>query len=235
MFHGLKTAKLELDVDAWVLVESRLRQIDKTGILFVDDGSRHLKTLNRLVERLSAHETPHLRLVVTVESAKWRVSPKAPGFYSKGTQIKVSVLERNDIEELVNLLDRRPEIKLLVEADFLRLTRPERVARLRDKCSADMFVCLKNIFANNNLDDILLHEFFELGPEAREVYRHVSAVQALGGFVHRQLIMRLLNISATGLDLLLVHLDGIVSEYDIDKRYGIYGWRTRHDAQVSQF
>lgn len=219
-----------LSVDAWLGVESRLRLAGTDGVLLVDDCSRHLAAVNRLVDKLSSLDRPHLRVVVTADAARWKVSVKSNGFFSRGTLVRLSVLERGDLEEMVALVDRRPEIKELVEESFLALGRAERVSRLRDKCSAEMFVCLKNIFANDSLDDILLQEYFSLAQEPQDVYRYVAAVQALGGHVHRQLIMRVLGISATGLDNLLGQLEGIVFEQVVDSRQGIYGWQTRHDV-----
>jgi len=219
-----------LDVNSWLAVETRLRRAGREAFLLVDDCSRHLRSLNRLVDKLSALDRPHLRVIATVESAKWKVSPKSNGFFSRGTFVSLSLLERSDIEALVHLVETRPRIRALVEQQFLVLGRLDQIKRLREKCSADMFVCLKNIFANDNLDNILLQEYAELGDEAKDVYRYVAAIQSLGGFVHRQLIMRIQGISGTGLDALLGHLDGIVSEYTIDNRKGIFGWCTRHDV-----
>ena len=218
------------DVGAWSKVEVKLRQENRDGILFIDDCTRHLRPVNKLIDHLNSLERPHLRILVTAEAAKWKVSPKSRGFFSKGTLVNISVLERADIDNLVNLLDQKPEIRALVESQFLELSRFEKVRRLRDKCSADMFVCLKNIFANDNLDNILLQEYAEISTEAQEVYRYVSSIQAMGGYVHRQLIMRIMSISSTGLVGLLNQLEGIVFEYTIDGRNGIYGWRTRHDV-----
>lgn len=219
-----------LSVDSWLGVESRLRLSGKDGVLLIDDCSRHLRNVNALVDKLTALDRPHLRVVVTVDAAKWKVAPKSQGFFARGTLVRLSVLERGDLEELVSLVDRRPEVKALVEQSFLSLGRAERLSRLQNKCSAEMFVCLKNIFANDNLDDILLQEYFSLSPEAQEVYRYVAAVQSLGGFVHRQLILRILGISATTLEALLENLEGIVFERVVDPRQGIYGWETRHDV-----
>ena len=39
------------------------------------------------------------------------------------------------------------------------------------------FVCLKNIFASEKFDDIVLREFAELDEQHREVYRLVSAME----------------------------------------------------------
>lgn len=222
-----------IDVEAWLGVESRLRLSGHEGVLLIDDCSRHMREINRLVDELAALDRPHLRLVMTVDASKWKVARKSQGFFSRGTHTRLSILERGDLEELVGLVERRPEIRALVEQSFLALGRSERLSRLKDKCSSEMFVCLKNIFANDNLDDILLQEYFSLEPESQEVYRYVAAVQSLGGFVHRQLVMRILGLNATALDSILIRLEGVVFERVIDGRQGIFGWETRHDVIAS--
>lgn len=219
-----------LDVEAWLGVETRLRLSNRDGVLLIDDCSRHMREINLLVDKLMTLDRPHLRIVLTVDAAKWKVARKSPGFFSRGTHTRLSLLERGDLEELVGLVERRPEIKALVEQSFLALGRNERLSRLKNKCSSEMFVCLKNIFANDNLDDILLQEYFSLTSESQDVYRYVAAVQSLGGFVHRQLVMRILDLDATSLDSILAHLEGIVFERIVDARSGIFGWETRHDV-----
>jgi len=93
-----------------------------------------------------------------------------------------------------------------------------------------MYVCLKNIFGSSRLDDILLREYAELSPGEQDIYRHVAVLQSMGSKVHRQLILRLLGIESGQLSAMLDLLEGIVSEYDIDPRRGLYGWATRHDV-----
>ncbi|MBF4615420.1 SIR2 family protein [Curtobacterium sp. VKM Ac-1376] len=219
-----------LDVASWLDAEKRLREAGQDGVLLIDDCYRHLREVNKLVDALAGLDRPSLRVVVTVDAARWKVSRKSPGFFSRGSNVRLSVLERSDLDELVALLDRRPEIKQLVEQSFLHLSRGARLSRLKNKCSSEMFVCLKNIFANDNLDDLLLQEYFTLSQDAREVYRYVAAVQALGGHVHRQLILRLLGLDATSLDAVLAQLEGVVFEHVIDGGRGIFGWETRHDV-----
>lgn len=219
-----------LDVAAWLAAEGQLRSAGRDGVLLIDDCFRHLRDVNKLVDALQAIDRPSLRVIVTVEAGRWKVSRKSKGFFSRGSSVRLSVLERNDLEELIALLDRRPEIKQLVEQSFLALSRGDRLARLRNKCSSEMYVCLKNIFANDNLDDILLQEYFSLGGESQDVYRYVASIQALGGYVHRQLILRLLGLDVTALDALLAQLEGVVFERVVDSRRGIFGWETRHDV-----
>jgi hypothetical protein len=129
---------------------------------------------------------------------------------------------------LLTLLDVNSEISALVDRQFARLNRVERLDHLRRRCSADMFVCLKNIFAFERLDTIILREFADLSEAHREVYRHVAALEAAGTRVHRQLVVRLLGISPTKISALLSELDGILDEAEISAPDGLYVWHTRH-------
>jgi hypothetical protein len=219
-----------LNVDEWMAVEASLRAVGRQGVLLIDDCAQHLAAVNRLTDALGKLDRPFLRLVVTANAAQWKTRTKSPYFFSRGSIERLSVLTTGDIHELVNLVDRQPDIRTLVENDFLHLGHRDRVRRLQDRCSADMFVCLKNIFRNENLDNILLQEFADLDVAVREVYRHVAALQAMGGRVHRQLIVRLLGIDVLELQSLLTQMEDVIAEYDIDHRQGLYGWSARHDV-----
>lgn len=219
-----------LDADAWILVESGLRQAGRQGVLLIDDCAQHLAAVNKLVDALGQLDRPFLRVVVTVNASQWKTRTKSRFFFSRGTLERLSLLADSDIRSMVNLVDRNQAIRALVEADFLLLGYQDKLRRLRDRCSADMFVCLKNIFRNESLDQILLQEYADLEESARDIYRYVAAIQAMGGKVHRQLIMRLLSIEAGGLQALLGHMEGVVDEYDISARLGLFGWTTRHDV-----
>jgi hypothetical protein len=97
-----------------------------------------------------------------------------------------------------------------------------------------MYVCLKNIFATEGLDTILLREYAELDVSLQDMYRHVAALEATGTRVHRQLILRLVDIPAQAVSGLLALSEGLITEYDIRPSDGLYGWETRHEviAQV---
>lgn len=218
------------DADAWLSVETRLREQGRYGVLLIDDCAQHMSAVNRLADGLGALERPHLQVVLTVNAAQWKLRTKSSYFSSRGSFERVSLLMEADIREMVNLVDRVADIRRLVETDFLNLGRQDKLQRLRDRCSADMFVCLKNIFGSERLDEILLKEFADLDEGSRDVYRHVAAIQALGGKVHRQLIMRLLGLEAGGIATLLGQMDAVIHEYDVDPRKGLFGWGTRHDV-----
>jgi hypothetical protein len=116
----------------------------------------------------------------------------------------------------------------MVEPGFARLSRRDQFQRLRRRCGADMFVCLKNVFASDAFDAILLREYAQLDQGLQDVYRYVCGLEAIGTHVHRQLVLRLLGIEAQVISGLLEVLEGLVDEYDIDPGEGLYGWSTRH-------
>jgi hypothetical protein len=91
-----------------------------------------------------------------------------------------------------------------------------------------MFVCLKNIFANDSLDTILLREYDELEEGPQEHYRYIAALESVGMRVHRLLVTRLLGLRPDSVRTVLDGLTGIVDENEIDEKEGIFGWSTRH-------
>jgi hypothetical protein len=137
-------------------------------------------------------------------------------------------LDLTEIEKLLTLVDASPDLQPLVESSFAGFSRSERKRRLIAKCESDTFVCLKNIFASEKFDDIVLREFAELDDGLREIYRLVSAMESSGINVHRQLIIRLLGMPATNVAASLANMLDIIHEYTISEREGIYGWKGRH-------
>lgn len=217
-----------LHVDGWVSVEQELRAQGKTGLLLVDDCSKFLSGLTRIVDHLGAQESPAIRVVLTAHSSQWDVRSKSPMFFSRGARFRISRLDSADLDAFLALVDTQPDIHALVEPSFAMLSRQQQVRQLRERCSSEMFVCLKNVFATERLDDILLREFADLVPEAQDIYRHVAVLQSMGGRVHRQLIVRLLGVDGGHLSSLLSFLDDVVIEQDIKPEDGLFGWSTRH-------
>lgn len=222
-----------LDTQAWMTVDDNLRRNQRQGFLFIDECTDQLGEVNRLIDRLAALDRPHLRLVMTANASQWRSRRKTPVVFSRGHVELMSRLVGTDIDRFVNLVEQQPAIRGLVENAFLQLNHHQRVRHLRDRCSAEMYVCLKNVFGFEELDDILLGEFKQLDYEPQEVYRYVCAIQAMGGRVHRQLIVRLLGVESDRIASLLDRLEGVVSESEVDRHRGLYGWSARHDVIAS--
>jgi len=169
-----------------------------------------------------------LRLLLTSTRNHWGPRIKTPNIYVFGSEFSLSQLSDQEIDRLLTLVQTVAPLRTLVEAGFGGFSRYEQRRRLIDRCEADMFVCLKNIFASEKFDDIILREYAGLGTLEQEIYRSVAAMEHAGIRVHRQLVIRLLGIPANNVASSLAGLDEIISEYDVNAREGIYGWRVRH-------
>lgn len=212
----------------WLAVEASLRTEGRYGVLLIDDCPPLLSQVNQLLTSLSEIETSALIVVVTAASPQWRPRTKSPVFFERGESFELSRLSDADISELINLLDRKEAVKKLVAPIFSSSTNAEKFTLLRRRCGADMYVCLKNVFATESLDSILLREYAELSPESQALYRLVAALEATGAQVHRQLILRLASVDAGTVSALLSLLEGVVDEFDVDAHNGVFGLSTRH-------
>jgi len=212
----------------WRHVARNLEAKEEKGVLFIDDAHNHLHCLNDLIDLLSIDELMSLKLVLTSARNHWYPRIKTPNIFNKGQEHILRKLDEKEVENLLSLVDSSPDLQPLVENSFSGFTRVERKRRLTVKCESDTFVCLKNIFASEQFDDIVLREFAELDENTREIYRLVAAMESAGINIHRQLVIRLLGIPAAEITASLVNLVDIIHEYTISEREGIYGWKGRH-------
>lgn len=221
---------LPLQTAQWVSVAERLTTTGQKGALFIDEAHSHLFELNFLIDMLASKGLTGLKLVCAAAKNHWSPRVKTPLFYKYGTELHISQLDHAEVDRLIGLVETNQSLRQLVEAGFSGFSRGERRRRLIERCEADMFVCLKNIFASEKFDDIILREFAELAEVNAEVYRYVAAMESSGIHVHRQLVLRILGVTADSIHAVLGGLVGIVTEYEIDRREGIYGWKVRHDV-----
>lgn len=224
---------LSLDVAAWLSVGKALKAADRRACLLIDEAHSHLHGINELVDRLITNQINNLVVICASARNLWNPRVKSPNLYKNGIELSLTSLSSNEIDRLLNLIDRTPDFVRLTEPSFSGFSRSERRRRLIDRCEADMFVCLKNIFASEKFDDIILREYASLPEEAQNIYKLVSAMENSGIRVHRQLVIRLLGIPANTIQALLVGLTDIISEYNISAREGIFVWRGRHSVIVS--
>jgi hypothetical protein len=219
------------DRAAWLSVHRSLLEDGVDGVLVLDDCQANLGAINRLSEDLTKDDKDlgrGLRLVLTCGINQWRPRIKSPALFKRGHQTQLSALAVAEMESLLNLVQQQESIGVLVEDEFRRKSRTEQLDHLKQRCSADMYVCLKVIFGNDAIDNILLREYAELDEDLQDLYRHVAAIDATNGQVHRQLVISSLEIEASTVSSLLGRLEGIVDEYDIDAYEGLFGWQTRH-------
>jgi hypothetical protein len=217
-----------LNAQQWRIVAANLAASGQSGVLLIDEAHGQLYEVNELVDSLVAAGNKQFKMVLVSTRNHWGPRVKTPNLYAKGKEFLMSQLNGTEIDRLLTVVETVPAMRSLVEAGFGGFSRGEQRRRLVDRCEADMFVCLKNIFASEKFDDIILREFAGLDLAERDVYRYVAAMEHSGIRVHRQLVMRLLGIEANYVSASLNNLADIVSEYDIDRREGIYGWRVRH-------
>jgi len=223
-------ADLPLQTSQWVSLAKRLATSSQKGVLFIDEAHKHLYELNQLIDQLTTQQLISLKLICVAAKNHWAPRVKTPLFYKYGQEVQLSQLDHPEVDRLLALVETNSELRQLIESGFSGFSRRERRRRLIERCDADMFVCLKNIFASEKFDDIILREFADLNETDAEIYRYVAAMESSGIRVHRQLILRTLGVSANAIQTVLGGLAGIVTEYEINRREGIYGWKVRHDV-----
>jgi SIR2-like protein len=214
----------------WLRLEAACREAKTKALLLIDDSPTFQGQVNTLVESLAGIQGCALQIIMTGERSQWEPRKKVAAIFTKGKVHDLSALGDYDIAQMLNLLADKQDIKRLVDPTFARLPRFRQEREIKKRCSADMYVALKNIFGTESLDGILLREYAHLPNEMQEVYRSVAALEAAGARVHRQLVIRLLGVGADTLTGLLTALEGLVDEYDINAEDGLYGWRTRHEV-----
>lgn len=223
----------ELQVKDWVEASEKLSSEEKYGILFIDDAHIHLPAINKLIDELNSKELYNLKLIMTSRRAQWQYRTKSPYLTKNGKEFVLSKLNGQEIDRLITLVSSDSQVKPLVESTFNGFSFQEKRRRLTNRCEADAFVCLRNIFAQEKFDDIILREYADLQDHDREIYRLVAALQNAGIRVHRQLILRLTGISAGNVSTVLNNLIDVISEYDISDRFGVFGWKVRHSVIAS--
>lgn len=219
---------LTLDPTAWLALARELDAASRRGLLFIDDAHAHIREINELVDGLAHADLTSLILVAASSRNHWKPRIKSPNIYKRGKLYILSKVDGAEIERLISLVDTNADLARIVETGFSGFSRAEKRRRLTDRCESDMFVCMRNIFASESFDNIMLREYAELKVELQDVYRLVAALETAGVKVHRQLIIRLLGIPMASVMALLENMTDIVSEYTINGRRHIYGWRGRH-------
>ena len=219
----------QFDGDAWIKVAAECSRKNIDAVLFVDDAHIHLRQLDKLIDAIGTAGSPsYLRVLLASTPAHWHVRTKTLNVYRTGNEYAMQRLSYNEINSLLDLFDRKREISTLVEAAFSGFSRQDKLRRLSERCRSDMFVCLKNIFGFESLDDIILTDFGGMDRDLQEIYRVVAAMEASGIRVHRQLVMRLLGVRADFIQSIVTRLTGTIAERTVSEADGIYVWRGRH-------
>lgn len=129
----------------WEVVEADLRANGERGFLLLDECTRFLRQANALVDYLSSIENPALQLILTANAAQWAPRIKTSNIFANGKVVELSRLADSEIRSLINLLTFNVSVASLVDTDFKGRSRDWQFERLRERCGADMFVCLANV------------------------------------------------------------------------------------------
>jgi hypothetical protein len=221
---------MQLDPKHWLDLATRLSGSALPSVLVIDDCTTQQRQVNLLVDGLAQLDQPRLRLILTAQTSQWEPRTKSPRLFRHGIVEELGRLDEREVDSLLDLVHQTPEVRRLVDKNFLEKSRQQKVQAIRIRCSADMFVALKYLFSTDSLDTILLREYAELKEELQDVYRVVAGLEAAGARVHRQLVIRLLSVRADLLQSYLAILGGLVEEFDIAPERGLYGWKTRHEV-----
>lgn len=219
-----------LPVAEWVSAAEKLQSAERDAVLLIDDAFLHVVAMSQLVDSMQSKGLTRLRLLATSGRAQWQYRSKSIFLTKNGTESILSRLNSQEIDRLILLVSGSNALSPLVEATFSGFSFSEKRKRLADRCEADAFVCLRNIFAQEKFDDIILREYAQLSEPDQEAYRTVSAMQHIGIRVHRQLALRITGISAQFVNAALANLVDVLTEYDISARFGVFGWKVRHDV-----
>ncbi|WP_207412353.1 SIR2 family protein [Methylobacterium sp. SD274] len=216
--------------DKWREMALKLTSQSLNGVLLVDDAHTELPKINELVDGLHRDGSTSLRLVLVSTNHNWGPRLKSPPLFKIAKTFNLNKVAGSEIDRLLDSVDRNNTLRVLVESEFAGYNRAERRRRLTQRCEADMFVCLKNIFSSDKLDDIILREYATLENTLQDIYKSVAAMESAGVHVHRQLVIRLLGLPADQVSSVLARLEDIIHEKAVDTRTGIYSWRGRHQV-----
>jgi SIR2-like domain len=220
----------QVSYKGWKCVMEELRKRKEQGVCFIDNCHWHLREVNRVVDEIGQQESYPLSLLLVSTQHHWNLRAKSPMIFASGARYEMSQLSGSEIDSLLVLVDRSQAIRSFVEERFMGFSRLEKRNRLLERCGADMFVCMKHIFGFDRIDDIILQEYAELQENLQDIYRMVSAMEAAGVRVHRQLVIRTLGMAAEQIATILAGLAEIISEYTISEKHGLYGWTGRHEV-----
>lgn len=218
---------LPLSSKNWLAAERRLSQAGIRGCLLLDDAHGYMREVNELIKGLSRQNDPHLEVLVVSDHRRWRRYMKHPRL-ANSSAVKPRRLSEREIRELSRLVEASSELQKVVPQEFLYMADHDRISFLKERCRSDVFICLKNLFASEAFDKIILDEISHLEPQLRDVYIQVAALEAIATGCHRQLVLRSLQISPEAISEILEDLEGLLAERTSNEVEGIYVWRTRH-------
>ena len=230
-------ADIPVDFPTWQDVEQQHHEKGERACLFLDEPNASQFAVNQLTSYLAQEQERALSLIVTYHPSIWSYRTKSTELTTKATLHNLSSLSPADVRNIATHVKRTPDIARMLSADIQSMTNYDIEEIIEKRAKSDLFVSLKYLFETKSLDEIILKEFDDLGrgqpaeikTNIRSLYEHVSLLEACGRHVHRQMVVRILDININEISDLLDYLEGVIFESERDDVIGgTYQWATRH-------
>ena len=170
-----------LDGAYWNVVADACQTKSLKGILFVDNAHTSLRQIDVIVDHLASTTNSFFKLLLASSPGRWHPRSKTPYLFKIGKEYNINKLSNSEINSLIDMFYDKGEIAVLVEGAFSGFSRQEKFRRLTERCRADMFVCMKNIFGFDSLGDIILRDYGQMENELQDIYMAVAAMEASNG------------------------------------------------------
>lgn len=214
--------------EPWLEVASSAKAGNRPVFLLVDEASKHLSGLNRLVAELDRESNSYLRIVCTAHLSAWTQRAVSGLLRKSGREETLKILQKQDVRNLVDLIRTQSDIGKLVDPQFAGMSRSNQINAVHTQCEADMFVALKYCFPGDGIDEIILKEYRDLSEDVQEVYKVAALLGATYAMPSRQLILDVVGYSWEEIPVILKQSRGVLTERLVNAKEGIYTWSTRH-------
>ena len=230
-------SNIPVDLPTWIDIDKEHLTAGQRACLFLDEPSASQLAVNLLAQHLADGQDHALSLIITYHPSIWLYRTKSPALTKKSIVHDLRQLSPADINAIAIHVKRIPELAELLATDIRAKTHAEIVETVRRRAKSDLFVSLKYLFETKSLDEIVLREYAKIGDaqpsemktNLQELYAAVAFLQACGRYVHRLMVMRIVEVRADEIGEMLTLLDGVVIEEGRDDHIeGVYEWTTRH-------
>ncbi len=230
-------SNIGIDLETWKEVDHEHLENGTRACLFLDEPNTSQLAVNQLAEYLNNGQTHALSLIITYHPSIWTYRTKSAALVKRASSHAMSHLTPADILSIANHVRQSPQIAKSLSPDIQSKNHHEIVKMIQRKANADLFVCLKYLFEAKSLDEIVLREYENLGNGLRPdviraikaLYSATSFLETCGRHVHRQMVLRVSDVSIDVLHEALEALEGVVFEAEREERVEpIYTWKTRH-------
>jgi tetratricopeptide (TPR) repeat protein len=196
--------------------------------LFVDEVAIHVDALLAVLKKARNDKIP-LVVVCAERDADWNTYCKDLENEFPGPELKVRYLSRQEINGLLDLLEKHSCLGLLASE-----TREERIRQFENVAERQLLVALHQLTQGRPFEEVLMLEHQRISPEqARQMYLDVATMHQYSVSARAGTIARISGITFSDYEeKFFAPLQNIIRT-EIDNYSKDYSYRTRH-ARVAQ-